>query len=318
MKPRFLVYFLTFLGMLLACLLAPPSAQANGPARLYLQNVPLQDEKLLVANLLLADAADLYGADIQLSFDPAQLRVRDDNPRLDEVQISPGPLLAFDDRFVATNQVDVEAGQINFVFTLLRPAPPINGEGVLATIVFEILADGPYTVEVSHAQLVSFDSQPLPVTVEDLHLSVASELASKPVAAASELPATVSRRWYGLILAAGLGFLLLFIFSIYLKQKLFSSPEAVSVGSVRNIPGRSSSHSASLLIRQAHQLLEHGNLSAAYELFSRAIEFDPARAEAWLGKGLVAQDKTERRICFQRVLALEPKNAVARQALEEI
>jgi Flp pilus assembly protein TadD len=64
--------------------------------------------------------------------------------------------------------------------------------------------------------------------------------------------------------------------------------------------------------------LEQGSIQKAYELFSRAIELDPANAEAWLGKGLVAQQPTEKRICFQRVLALEPSNPTARTGLQQL
>ena len=59
-------------------------------------------------------------------------------------------------------------------------------------------------------------------------------------------------------------------------------------------------------------------LELAHELFSRAVERDPANSEAWLGKGLVAQQVAEKRICFQRVLALDPDNAVACSELQQV
>jgi Tfp pilus assembly protein PilF len=74
--------------------------------------------------------------------------------------------------------------------------------------------------------------------------------------------------------------------------------------------------SAGLLTRQANRLLEQGNMPGAYELFSQAIELDPGNIEAWLGKGLVAQQELERTICFQRVLTLDPDNEVARRELQ--
>ena len=68
-----------------------------------------------------------------------------------------------------------------------------------------------------------------------------------------------------------------------------------------------------MLTRQAQHLLEEGNTQAAYELFSQAVELDPANVEAWLGKGMVAQQELERDICFQRVLALDPDNEAAKR-----
>ena len=290
------------------------SAKAQEPARLYLQNVPLQDEKLLVVNVQVENVANLYGADIRLAFDPDQLRVRDDNPRLEGVQIAPGPLLAFDDRFVATNQVDASAGEIKFVFTLLRPAPPINQSGVLATVVFEIVGDSPFVVEVSNAQLVSLESQRLPVVAESLYL----EDSPEPTVIPGDSTGAVSGWgwWFGLAMLFLLIGLVVWLVRVRLKQTELPERES-RPASTRYSPGqgRGATQSASLLTRQAQHLLEEGNTQAAYELFSQAVELDPANVEAWLGKGLVARREIERDICFQRVLALDPDNAVAKREL---
>jgi hypothetical protein len=293
--------------------LAPP-AMAQEPAHLFLQNVPLQDEKLLVVNVQVEDVANLYGADLRLTYDPDQLRVRDDNPRLEGVQIAPGPLLAFDDRFVATNRVDASAGEINFVFTLLRPAPPINQQGVLATVVFEILGESPFVVEVSSIQLVSSDSQRLPVVAESLYL----EDSPEPTAIPGDRIGAIAGWgwWFGLAMLFLLIGLVVWLVRVRLKQT--DLPERESrPSSTRYSPGqgRGSNRSATLLTRQAQHLLEQGNTRAAYELFSQAVELDPANVEAWLGKGIVAQREIERNICFQRVLALDPDNEVAKQEL---
>ncbi|MBC8254180.1 MAG: hypothetical protein H8E35_09125, partial [Ardenticatenia bacterium] len=128
--------------VLLLLVLSLP-VQAEDPTRLYLQAAALQDERLLVVDVVVADVVDLYGAEVQLRYDPVQLEVQDANPRLDGVQIAPGAFLAAGDRFVVSNKVDVEAGLINFVVTLLNPAPPVSGTGVLATVAFRIVGSGP-------------------------------------------------------------------------------------------------------------------------------------------------------------------------------
>jgi len=64
--------------------------------------------------------------------------------------------------------------------------------------------------------------------------------------------------------------------------------------------------------------VQRGDLKLAHEFFSRAVEQDPGNAGAWLGKGLVAEQRTEKRICFQRVLALDPENAVAQTELQQL
>jgi hypothetical protein len=288
------------------------SAKAQEPAHLYLQNVPLQDEQLLVLNVQLEDVVDLYGAEIQLNYDPAHLRVRDDNPRLEGVQIAPGPLVAFDDRFVATNRADPETGQIDFVFTLLRPAPAISQQGVLATVVFEIVGEPPFVVEVGKVQLVSSDSQRLPVVAESFYL----EDSPEPTAIPDDMTGTMAGWgwWFGLAILFLLIGLVVLLVSVRLKQTELPEREH-GPGSTRYSSGynRGSSRSATLLTRQAQHLLEEGNTGAAYELFSQAVELDPANAEAWLGKGMVAQQEIERDICFQRVLALDPDNEAAKR-----
>ena len=306
------------LWLILATFHRPSPVWADGPARLYLQNVPLQDERLIVVNVQLENVTDLYGAELQLQYDPAQLRVRDDNPRLEGVQITPGPLLAFDDRFVATNQVDTQAGSIDFVFTLLRPTPPISGQGVLATVVFEIAGDGPFTVEVSQAQLVSAVSQSLPVVTENLQLNgQQSPVAAPPPEVVSVVPVWVWWGSLGLLVVLGGGLLLLARMRLKQAAPIAAKPTSASARRHRSGRGRSAAQSAALLTRQGNHLLEQGNLESAYELFNQAIELDPGNVEAWLGKGLVAQQEVERSICFQRVLALDPDNEVAKRELQQ-
>lgn len=286
---------------------------ANGQPRLFLQNLPVQDEKLLVVNLLLEDVVDLYGAEIELGYDSRQLHVQDQNARLDGVQIAPGPLLAFENRFVATNSVDPQTGVISFVFSTLKPASPINDEGVLATIIFEIVGSGPFSVEIIEADLVSQDLQTIPVVTADLHLN-GYHPTGQPESPLAYLP--VQHRWL-----AALAALALIVMLVWIVQKKLWRPADRAIHPVptmlRQRPRvkQPSTQSSELLTYQGKYLLEQEKFQAAHELFSRAVELDPANADAWLGKGLVAQRKTEKQICFQRVLALDPDNTVAEAEL---
>ncbi len=293
--------------------------QTGEPVRLSLQNIPLQDEKLLVVNVLLEEVNDLYGAELQLRYDPTQLKVRDDNQRLEGVQITPGPLLAFDNRFVANNQVDTETGLIEFVFTLLNPAPPIDGQGVLATIIFEISGNGPFTIEVTNAQLVSSSLQPIPVITRNLHLNGQPLPATAPPETTPQ-PEKVTpfpQPGWSIILgslAVTLGLIL------WLRLRQIEENTTTTEPVNRTMPGanHTSTNASTLLTHQGNQLRKQSNLQSAYNLFSRAIELDPANTQAWLGKGRVARLKTEKRICFQRVLALEPDNKSAQTELQQL
>jgi hypothetical protein len=301
--------------VLLAGLLVAWPARAQeqaAPARLYVQAAPLQDEKLLVVDVSVADVTNLYGVEFKLKYDPAQLRVEDANPRLEGVQIAPGTFLPSENRFVVNNQVDTEAGVISYAVTLLNPAPPVSGEGVLATVAFDILGGGPFSVEISEAQLVSSDMESLPVVTQGLPLDEAGE----PVAVPRPVPTWV---WW----VAGLCGVLLVMFLVALPW-FRQSPTAISSGvSVAGRPGvirngLASTSSSVTLTQQGNQATNRGDMKLAYELYSRAIEQDPSNAEAWLGKGLVAEHATEKRICFLRVIALDPENSVAKMELEQL
>lgn len=301
--------------LILLLLVLPWPVQADGPAHLFLQNVPLQDDRLLVITVRLEDVVNLYGAEIQLHYDPAQLKVRDEDPRLEGVQIAPGPLLAFDGRFVAVNNVDTQAGLINFVFTLLKPAAPINQEGVLATVVFEVSGDGPFVIKVVQAKLVSSELTAIPLTTTDLSLNGLQDLApaaTQPVESAS----TLGYIW---VMVGVLGLLLILSLLLWLRPRW----GAVTTGAgtplaTRRISGAagSSTRTSALLTEQGNRAANQGDLAQAYERFSQAIELDPANAAAWLGKGLVAHQETEKRICFQRALALDPQNLLAQTELQ--
>lgn len=312
--------FFSIITILCFSLVIAPAvwAQTNGPTRVYLQNVPVEDEKLLVVNIALAQIQDLYGADVQLRYDPDRLKVRDENPRLEGVQITPGPLLASDARFVATNRADLESGQVDFVFTLLKPASPLNGEGILATIAFEVLASGPYLIEVSRASLVSSQMEAAPVTTDDLYLNGALQPINEFQYSVSQ--GTAWQRWRTIAL---MSLLLALVLLVVLRSKWVVATLAGRNGGqpapqrVSN-SARSSLRTSALLAEQGHHALSQNEIERAYGLFSQAIELDPANAKAWLGRGLVAQQRVEKLICFQRVLALDPNNRRAKTELNRL
>jgi len=308
--------FKSILGLwlvLLPLLFAQP-VRADEPLRLILRELPLQDDRLLVVTVQLENVTDLYGAEIQLRYDPSQLKARDEDPRLAGAQIAPGPLLAFlDDRFVVLNQADAQTGLIDFVFTLLKPAPPINGDGVLATIAFEVIGAGPLKVEVTEAKFVSSQLTAIPIATTDLALAgppAGAVIQPQPAAAPSSFG-------WGWAVAGVLGLVGVALLLLRLRPR---AETADHVQPIRRTPGTAPSptRTAALLTEQAYRAMQQRDLAQAYERFSQAIELDPASAAAWLGKGLAAQQAAEKRICFQRALALEPDNAQAQAELQQL
>ena len=70
-----------------------------------------------------------------------------------------------------------------------------------------------------------------------------------------------------------------------------------------------------MLAYQGHRALKRGDKKSALALFNQAIERNPANAQAWLGKGLTAEQVSEKRICFERALALNPADTTAKTEL---
>ena len=301
---------MSLIAILMASVVVP--ALASDGARLYLQTRPLQDEKLLVVDVQVADVTDLYSAEVQLRYSPSQLQVEDAVAHLEGVQNAPGNLFPSDRRVVIKNEVDVQTGVINFAVTMTNPAPAISGDGTLVTLVFRIVGSGPFVVEFTRAELASSSYAAIPVTTENLTLG--QDLQPAQPAARRTLP---SWGWWG---TAGLAALLVALLLVLRLRRVAAGRTVAARSWPRKIPTSSlpPSRLSATLTQQGHRALERGDLSLAYELFSRAVEQDPANAEAWLGKGLVAQQLTEKRICFQRVLALDPNNLTAQAELQHL
>jgi hypothetical protein len=305
-------FSLVLSGLLAVICTLPLSVSAENPTRLSLVAAPLQDEQLLVVDVLVEDVVDLYGAEVQLRYDPTQLRVQDANPRLEGVQVAPGTLLSANERFVVNNNVDTETGLISFAATLLNPAPPVSGDGILATVAFEIVGGEPNTIEFVKVQLVSSDLVSLDVTTQDLE-----------IAAGGGIPTTAAPvgwpSWaLGLVILAAVLLALFVAITLIRARGATTQPASPPVRQSIQPSTPSAAKSSITLTEQGNRAVERGDLRLAHEFFSRAVEQDPSNANAWLGKGLVADLPTEKRICFQRVLALDPDNTVARAELKQL
>jgi hypothetical protein len=96
----------------------------------------------------LDDVTNVYGAEMELGFDPAILAVVDADINQGGVQITEGVCPAPD--FVLINTADNSAGTIGYVVTQLSPTPPCAG-GEVATIEFQCLSEGTSPVSFSHS-----------------------------------------------------------------------------------------------------------------------------------------------------------------------
>lgn len=74
------------------------------------------------------------------------------------------------------------------------------------------------------------------------------------------------------------------------------------------------SEAAAQLVEQGQRLLQEGDKSRAHALFRRATELDQKNEAAWLGRGHTATEVDEALTCMERVLAINPENASAKEA----
>ena len=119
--------------------------------------------------ILLVNAENVYGIDLQARFDPAVVEVVDADPRQDGVQMTPGTFLKPD--FVALNHADNTTGTLRYVVTQLNPTPPANGEGVILSIQFLGKVSGVETIlDIVSIQIADRRGVKQPVTGQDATL----------------------------------------------------------------------------------------------------------------------------------------------------
>lgn len=193
-----------FSGLLIPALLLVVSlTSARSEARVYLQPVDMVDPTVTV-DVVVDNVTNLYGAEFRLKYDPAILSPQDVSDQEDGIQVDIGNLLSADQVYIVANEVDETQGIITFAVTLLNPAPPINERGSMARVNFNILQDGPATIELEHAKLVAFDLETIPsdktslaisrqsIVVSDdndnAQLTVGDEAASSPVIRSKKRP----------------------------------------------------------------------------------------------------------------------------------
>ncbi len=105
------------------------------------------------SQILLSNGSNFYGVEFFMTYDPAVLQVVDADPATDGVQIALGDLFPPEQYAVGVNRVDTEAGLISFGVARRSPAPPVNGDGVLAVITWEAVGEGTSDLDFTHLKI---------------------------------------------------------------------------------------------------------------------------------------------------------------------
>lgn len=137
------------------------SAYAQPPATIAVGDATIGEGRTGAVVVTVRDVVGLYGADVQLAFDPHRVQVEDANPAKPGVQVQLGSFLSAD--LVVRNVADNAAGTVHVVFTQLNPAAPASGTGDLFSVTFRALNSGATTpVTVTSSMLSSRDGIEIP------------------------------------------------------------------------------------------------------------------------------------------------------------
>jgi hypothetical protein len=147
------------------------------------------------------------------------------------IQVEPGDLMA--DGFWAVNKVDNQLGKIDCAVTLLNPASPINGSGLLAIIHVKSLSEGTVSIHIDSATLATRDAVSIPVTWQNAEVKAAAAgkeaqptsvaISSNPAAIPTSETSQPASTDLSLYLSAGLGVILflaaLIMFILVLRKR---------------------------------------------------------------------------------------------------
>ena len=170
------VIALTVLMIALIVLVESPqalSAVAQGEASVLVvpEIASLEVGERITLAIRTEDIAELYGADVRLTFDPAVLEVEDTDPSRDGIQIElVDELLAPD--WVLKDSADNATGSVWYAVTQLNPREEVAGSGDLARIPFLAIGGGTSPVTISYRKLVRRDGTPIETHISDALITV--------------------------------------------------------------------------------------------------------------------------------------------------
>ncbi len=174
--------------------LSAPNAAVASTAVVLIEpaSQPIEVGAVVTANIVISGFANLYGADVRLTFSPSILAVLDSNGAQTGIQIAPGPLLTAQGLYqIFLNQANNTTGGISYVSFMMNPAVPITGTGVLATIQFLALAPGSSPITFTYVELATNGGSILPYSAQSGLITVLGPTAT-PTATPTRTPTHTS------------------------------------------------------------------------------------------------------------------------------
>lgn len=176
------------LVILMSSLVAPALAQGRAQVIILPPSGVLVTGQPVTVDVMAEGVSNLYGAEIHLRFDPSAVRLEDADPQQEGVQLIPGSLLDPAQGFVVANRSDNQAGTAVFAVTLVNPASPVEGGGLVAQLTFVPLRPGALQFELEKVKLVTRDLQTLDVSLSGLEVQVGGQAIAPSPSGIGEQP----------------------------------------------------------------------------------------------------------------------------------
>lgn len=143
-------FTLALFALLLVCI--PGTAAQSTLIALNIDNPDLQTGQYYDVQITVENVTGLWLADVAIAYDPAQLYIqgtRSGSP------VTPGPFIDANNRLVVQNRV--RDGQIEYTVSLVAPAEPVSGTGVIGTFRIYPLAPGPAQLVFTSGELLGLE-----------------------------------------------------------------------------------------------------------------------------------------------------------------
>ncbi|MDX1523986.1 MAG: cohesin domain-containing protein, partial [Anaerolineae bacterium] len=129
-------------------------------------------------------ASSVYGTEVHLSFDPAIVEV---------TSVTHGDFLSPDpdnEAFVLENDADNIEGTVDYALSLLNPAPPAEGNGLLLQVTFQAKSEGETSIELVNSLFgTQTGEEILPAVDGPIDLVVGNAVAPQAESAGADAPA---------------------------------------------------------------------------------------------------------------------------------
>ena len=115
---------------------------------------------------------DLYGIELNINFDPKFIELIDSNPTTQKIDIKPGTMLDPKKSFFLCNQINNQQGTACYTMSLLNPAPPVSGSGIIVELIVKAKTICKTSITIQNSKIGIFGKKSIIPEIKDINLTV--------------------------------------------------------------------------------------------------------------------------------------------------